>query len=215
MNSPSSRQPLLALRPRREIGAVRRAVDISVVLVVAPVVVPTLFVLAALVKLDSPGPAFYGHDRVGTGGRRFRMWKLRTMVTGAAAMKDDLAAQNMLAWPDFKVAVDPRVTRMGRWLRMTSLDELPQLWHILRGDMTLVGPRACSIATGDYALWQTERLEHRPGLFGAWQAHHRATTSFDERCRIEIRERREPSMMRDLVVSAQSFLAVARRNGAV
>ena len=205
----------MAIPPRREISALRRAVDVSAILVSALVVVPCILLCAAVVKIDSPGPAFYAHGRIGAGGRRFRMWKLRTMVAGAAQMKDELAAQNALAWPDFKVVADPRVTRVGRWLRKTSLDELPQLWHVLRGDMTLVGPRACSIELGSYELWQTERLDHRPGLFGRWQAHHRATATFSERCRIEIRERRECTTLGDLSVSAQSFLSVARRDGAL
>lgn len=206
-------RPLLIGSRRREISSLRRSIDICVVLLVAPITLAILLLLVVVVKLDSRGPAFYGHERFGAGGRRFRMWKLRTMAQDAEARKDELMHLNSLTWPDFKVERDPRVTRAGRVLRATTLDELPQLWHVFLGDMTLVGPRASFVKVTDYQLWQTERLEYRPGLFGSWQALARGTAAFDDRCRMDIRDRRAQSFGGDLALSVDSIAAVLRRTG--
>ena len=120
---------------------------------------------------------------------------------------------NTLSWPDFKLERDPRITRVGRVLRSTSLDELPQLWHVLVGDMTLVGPRASFVNVANYRLWQTERLEYRPGLFGSWQAMGRGTAGFDDRCRMDIRDRRSQSLRGDVALAIDTILAVLRRTG--
>jgi lipopolysaccharide/colanic/teichoic acid biosynthesis glycosyltransferase len=197
----------------REISGLRRLVDVAVVLLVSPLIAPLLLVLALLVKLDSRGPAFYSQKRIGAGGRPFRMWKLRTMVADAESRKEELLALNALTWPDFKLEQDPRVTRVGRLLRATTLDELPQLLHVLRGEMTLVGPRAWSLDVASYKLWQTERLEYRPGLFGSWQAGARGVATVDDRCRMDIRDRRSESLGRDIGLTARSLLAVLRRTG--
>lgn len=206
-------RPLLVGGGAREISLPRRLVDVTVVLLASPFVVPLLLVLATLVKLDSRGPAFYSHSRVGAGGRSLRMWKLRTMVADAESRKEKLLALNALAWPDFKLERDPRVTRVGRFLRATTLDELPQLLHVLRGEMTLVGPRAWSVDVASYELWQTERLEYRPGLFGSWQAGARGVVTVDDRCRLDIRDRRSESLGGDLVLTIRSIFAVLRRTG--
>jgi lipopolysaccharide/colanic/teichoic acid biosynthesis glycosyltransferase len=203
---------LVAPRPR-EVSPLRRAVDVAVVLVAAAVFLPVVVVLAILIKIDSPGPVFYRQQRFGAGGRAFEMLKLRTMVSNAASLKEELLALNSLTWPDFKIERDPRVTRVGRWIRAATLDELPQLWHVLRGDMTLVGPRASFVDVSNYELWQTERLEYRPGLFGSWQAGARGIAAFDDRCRMDIRDRRLQSLVSDVGLSVDSILAVLRRNG--
>ena len=182
-------------------AASRRSIDVIVVVAVAPLLVPLVLLLALIVKLDSPGPAFWSHSRVGRGGKTFKMLKLRTMGADAEQRKAALKHLNVLEWPDFKIPNDPRVTRVGRWLRKTSLDELPQFWNVLRGDMTLVGPRPCSVPVSDYKLWQTERLEATPGLFGRWQACGRNRADFDKRCRMDIAQLRSQSM-RDAVRDA-------------
>jgi len=176
----------------------------------APFVLVMTGVLAILIKLDSSGPVFITHTRVGRGGREFRLLKLRTMVKDAEQLKEPLRHLNVLPWPDFKIPNDPRVTRLGRWLRRTSLDELPQLWNVVRGEMTLVGPRPCSVPVARYRLWQTERLEVTPGLLGRWQAEGRNQADFDSRCRMDIDQSRRRSPSLGMVLMARTVFAVLR-----
>ncbi|HMB71861.1 MAG TPA: sugar transferase, partial [bacterium] len=136
----------------------KRAFDVAVCLALVPLALPILLLCAILIRLDSPGPVFFAQRRTGQGGRRFRMFKLRTMVRDAEAQKERYLAINELSYPDFKIAADPRITRMGTVLRKTSLDELPQIWNVLRGDMTLVGPRPTSFSSSTYKPWHTARL---------------------------------------------------------
>ncbi len=203
-----------ALPASRSRRVARRLLDLVVLTVAAPLVVPLVLVLAALVKLDSPGPAFIRHRRVGRAGRPFDLFKLRTMVEDADELKEQLRHLNVLPWPDFKIPDDPRVTRVGRLLRRSSLDELPQLWNVVRGEMTLIGPRPCSIPLERYALWQTERLEVTPGIVGVWQATARGKASFAERCSLDIRQARSLSVPRALALSASTVVAVLTGRGA-
>jgi lipopolysaccharide/colanic/teichoic acid biosynthesis glycosyltransferase len=198
-----------ARRGRTPAQHVRRAVDIAVVVALAPLAVPLVALFALAAAVESPGPVFVRHRRVGLGGKRVEILKLRTMVPNAEDLKQSLAHLNVRAWPDFKIPNDPRVTRVGRFLRRTSLDELPQLWNLLRGDVTLVGPRPCSIDVAKYELWQTERLEAVPGLFGRWQAVGRGSAEFDDRCRMDI------AQIRDTSVAGQARLAAATVSGVV
>jgi lipopolysaccharide/colanic/teichoic acid biosynthesis glycosyltransferase len=198
----------IASRPSRLGPLARRVVDLVVLLLVAPVALALVAVLAVAVKLDSPGPGFVTHRRIGRGGREFRMLKVRTMVRNAEQMKAQLMDLNVLPVPDFKIPNDPRVTRVGRWLRKTSLDELPQLWNVLRGEMTLVGPRPCSIDVARYELWQTERLEVTPGLIGRWQAEGRNHSDFAARCRMDIRQLRTDSPAASLLLAAKTLKAM-------
>jgi len=202
------------LRRARPSGLARRAVDLTILLALAPLVLPLLALLALAVKLDSPGPVLVRHERLGQGGRRFRLLKLRTMVIDAELMKAELSHLNTLPWPDFKIPNDPRITRLGRWLRVTSLDELPQLWNMLRGELTLIGPRPCSIPVGHYELWQTERLEAMPGIFGHWQANGRARVSFAGRCRMDIDQIKNRTLGREVKLVARTVLALLSGRGA-
>jgi lipopolysaccharide/colanic/teichoic acid biosynthesis glycosyltransferase len=199
---------------RSSVGIVRRAVDVLVVVLAAPIVVPLIGLVALVVRLDTPGPTLVRHERLGRGGRRIQLLKLRTMVADADRLKQELAHLNVLAWPDFKIPNDPRVTRVGAFLRRTSLDELPQLWNVLRGELTLVGPRPCSVGVDKYVLWQTERLEATPGLFGRWQARGRAAVSFDERCRMDIGDLRSRSLRAELRVTFETLVALVAGRGA-
>ena len=137
------------------------------------VCLPVLALCALAVRLDSPGPGAVRQLRTGRDGRRFRMYKFRTMVENAEELKASLAHLNVLPAPDFKIPNDPRITRVGKLLRATSLDELPQLLNVLRGDMSLVGPRPTSFAPSTYELWHTHRLDVPPGLTGLWQVEGR------------------------------------------
>jgi lipopolysaccharide/colanic/teichoic acid biosynthesis glycosyltransferase len=119
-----------------------------------------------------------------------------------------------MAWPDFKIADDPRVTRLGRVLRKSSLDELPQLYNVLRGQMTLIGPRPCSVALADYRLWQSERLEVTPGIVGRWQAEGRGAMDFADRCRLDIRQVRTHSLRLELLLVLATIRSVFASKGA-
>lgn len=192
----------------------KRAIDVTVALLLLLAVTPLLLVLAVAIRVTAPGaPVIFRQRRTGRGGRDFTLYKLRTMVADAEARKEELRALSEVAWPDFRVRDDPRVTRLGRTLRRTSLDELPQLLNVLRGDMTLVGPRPTSFSAATYAAWQLERLEVRPGLTGPWQLDGRSSLDFADRCRMEISFLRQPSLRRELVLLARTPLAVLRRTG--
>lgn len=175
---------------------------------------PVMLVIAVAVKLDDrSAPVIFRQPRAGLAGIPFQVLKFRTMVAGADAIKESLRVQSSVAWPDFRLEKDPRVTRMGRFLRTTSLDELPQLVNVLRGDMSLVGPRPTSFAAGTYELWQTERLGFRPGLTGPWQVGGRRSMAFDERCRLEITFFRNRSVAADVRILLKTVSAVLRRTG--
>lgn len=166
---------------------VRRGVDLLAVVLTAPLTIPLALFCAVAIKLESPrGPAIFVQHRSGLAGRRFALYKFRTMVPEAEELKAELADRNELSWPDFKIEHDPRITKVGRLLRSTSLDELPQLLNVLRGDMGLVGPRPTFFPADDYTLWQTERLDARPGLTGVWQLGGRASVDFADRSRLDI-----------------------------
>jgi len=191
----------------------KRLFDLAVCVLLLPVVLP-LFLLSALaIRLDSPGPIFHAQERTGRDGTTFRMLKFRTMVRNAAELKAQLAHLNVLPPPDFKIPHDPRITRVGKFLRQTSLDELPQLLNVLRGDMSLVGPRPTSFAPTTYELWHTHRLEVTPGITGLWQVKGRNTTTFDERLRLDIEYIEHRSFALDLKILLQTVPSVLRRTG--
>lgn len=192
----------------------KRALDLGVCLAVLPCVVLVLACCALAIKLDSPGPVFFFQQRTGHGGRRFRMWKLRTMRRDAEQMKQQLMHLNVLSYPDFKIVDDPRVTRVGRVLRKTSLDELPQFFNVLSGEMSLVGPRPTSFAADTYRLWHTARLEVQPGITGLWQVSGRNELDFDDRLRLDITYIRRRSFLLDLHILWRTVGAVASRRGA-
>ena len=203
-----------ASRRRSAYERQKRCLDVVVCLLALPVLVPLGVVCAVAVRCSGPGPILFAQQRTGLGGRPFTMYKFRSMVADAAQRKEQLKQQVGISGPDFKLAGDPRITRTGRVMRALSLDELPQFWNVLCGDMTLVGPRPTSFLTGAYVLWHTERLDVRPGLTGLWQIHKRGDTDFDARVRLDIRYVRERSLMLDLKILALTIPAVASRKGA-
>ena len=148
------------------------------------------------------------HWRTGQGGIRFRMFKFRTMFTNAEDLKEDYLHLNQLTWPDFKISDDPRVTRVGHLLRKTSLDELPQLLNVLKGDMSLVGPRPTSFDASTYDLWHTERLEVMPGITGLWQISGRGDVDFDERLRMDVEYIERQSIWLDLWIISNRRLMI-------
>jgi lipopolysaccharide/colanic/teichoic acid biosynthesis glycosyltransferase len=192
----------------------KRGFDLAVCIWLLPVVAILMLLLALIIRLDSPGSILIAQERTGRDGRRFRMYKFRTMVRNAEELKAGLAHLNVLPPPDFKIPKDPRITRVGMILRQTSLDELPQLVNVLRGDMSLVGPRPTSFEPTTYSLWHTRRLEVTPGITGLWQLKGRNLTTFDERLRLDIEYIEHRSFWLDLKILLQTVPAVFRRSGA-
>ncbi len=192
----------------------KRLMDLSLSLLALPFVLPVMAVCAIALWIENPGPIVFAQQRTGRGGRRFRMYKLRSMYRNAEELKEKYRHLNELTWPDFKISNDPRVTRVGRFLRKTSLDELPQLFNVIKGDMSLVGPRPTSFDAGTYTLWHTERLEVPPGITGLWQVNGRSDLEFDERLRLDIEYIRRRSLWFDTKLIIQTVGAVLFPKGA-
>ncbi len=193
----------------------KRVMDLTLVILSVPVWLPLLGLIALAIAVSSPGaPVIFVQERTGKGGTRFKMYKFRSMVPNAEALKAQYAHLNELQWPDFKITKDPRITPLGRFLRETSLDELPQLFNVLKGEMSLVGPRPTSFTPDTYRLWQTERLDVLPGLTGLWQIAGRAQLEFDDRLRLDIAYIERASLALDLVLILKTLVAVVRRRGA-
>ena len=198
--------------------AIKRVVDVAGATLGLVVLAPLLAALGAIIKLDSPGPVIFRHRRVGTGGRSFLMLKFRTMVDGAEALKPSLAHLNHTGDPRlFKIPNDPRVSRVGRWLRRWSLDELPQLWNVLKAEMSLVGPRP--FPESDFMEYQVHhfaRLGAKPGITGLWQVSGRSEiVDFEEVVALDTRYVREWSVLLDVKILLNTIPAVVRRKGAV
>jgi len=194
--------------------ALKRACDIVFCVLMAPFVGPVLILCYITIKIDSPGPVFFYQKRTGMGGQRFRMYKLRTMVRNAEELKEKYMHLNELTYPDFKISKDPRITRVGRFLRKTSLDELPQIINVFKGEMTLVGPRPTSFSAKTYNLWHTARLEVWPGMTGLWQVSGRNELDFDDRLRLDIAYLRNQCLMLDLQIILRTFATVFHGRGA-
>jgi len=193
----------------------KRALDLAVGLAVLPLILLVIAICAVVIRIESPGaPALFRQVRTGKGGRKFRMYKLRTMVPDAHELKARLMHLNEHRHPDFKITNDPRVTGCGRILRKTSLDELPQIFNVILGDMTLVGPRPTSFGPETYRLWHTARLEVKPGLTGLWQVSGRADLDFDERLRLDIAYIRHRCLWLDIKILLRTFTAVLTTRGA-
>lgn len=193
----------------------KRIMDLGIVLLALPLWVPVMAVCALLVKLEDPkSPAVYVQQRTGKGGRRFKMYKFRTMVRDADQLKEQLSHLNELQWPDFKITSDPRITPQGRFLRKTSLDELPQVFNVIKGEMSLVGPRPTSFSPNTYALWQTKRLDVLPGITGLWQIEGRAKTEFDERLRLDIAYIERRCLRLDFTILLRTVWSVVQQEGA-
>jgi lipopolysaccharide/colanic/teichoic acid biosynthesis glycosyltransferase len=199
----------------------KRIFDLSLTLGTAPLWLPLMLLIALLVYLDSGKPIFFTQERTGRGGKRFKMYKFRTMVPNAEELLKELAAKGLakldakgkLAEP-LKLERDPRVTRIGRFLRKTSLDELPQLLNVIRGDMSLVGPRPTSWDLGSYTLLQTERLSVQPGITGLWQVYGRGDTDFSSWVQWDVLYIEKMSLTLDVKILIRTVAQVLKRRGA-
>jgi lipopolysaccharide/colanic/teichoic acid biosynthesis glycosyltransferase len=193
----------------------KRVMDLLLVLLTLPLWLPLNGIIALIIYLASPGaPVIFKQLRTGKGGRRFYMYKFRTMVPDAEELKSKYTHLNELQWPDFKITDDPRIIPIGKFLRKTSLDEIPQFFNILKGEMSLVGPRPTSFGPETYKLWHTSRLDVMPGLTGLWQIIGRAELEFDDRLRLDIAYIERACLWLDIVILFRTFLAVFQSRGA-
>lgn len=210
--TPIERRSILLFRADYKL--VKRILDITLCLMILPPVSIVIGIISLLIWLNDPGPVLFKQMRTGKGGRRFRMYKFRTMVKNAEALKAKYAHLNELTPPDFKITNDPRVTPIGKILRKTSLDELPQIFNVLKGDMSLVGPRPTSFDSSTYSLWHTERLEVLPGITGLWQVNGRSELDFNERLRLDIEYIENQSLRLDIQILIQTVVSVFTQRGA-
>lgn len=193
---------------------VKRTLDVLGALIGIPVCTPLMMVTAVLIKLDSRGPILFTQERVGETGEVFRIFKFRTMVVNAEELLDHLIDLDALDEPVFKLKNDPRVTRIGRVLRRWSIDELPQLFNVLKGEMSLVGPRPEEVRiVRYYSPWHWRRLMAKPGVTGPVQVSGRGDLSLTERVHLEVDYIRNYSVRRDVKILLKTIPAVIQGNG--
>lgn len=167
---------------------IKRLIDVVCSFLGVIVLSPLFIVIAIIIKTTSKGPVFFSQKRVGKNGKEFNMYKFRSMVVNAEELKEKLAAQNEMSGPMFKMKDDPRVTKVGKFIRKTSLDELPQLWNVLKGDMSLVGPRpSLPKEVAQFEEWMYRRLEVKPGLTCYWQVSGRNNIDFEDWMKLDIK----------------------------
>ncbi len=196
---------------------VKRAMDLVIAALGLVVLAPFFALLAVVIRLDSKGPIFFTQPRAGIGGRPFRMWKFRTMLDGADGLREAVSHLNQSGDPRlFKIMEDPRATRVGGWLRRWSIDELPQLWNVLKGEMSLVGPRPFFESDLDYyEIHHFGRLGAKPGITGLWQVSGRSDiVNFEEVVDLDTRYIRDWSLLMDFAILLKTIPVVIRRRGA-
>jgi len=223
-------QPLIALTAPGLKGwqlLLKRMFDVVGSVLGLVVTAPLIALIAVAIKLDSPGPVFFRQERIGTGGRRFRVWKFRTMRNGASDAAHRQLVQRMLngeeaatghagsdGRPVYKLVNDDRVTRVGRWLRRTSLDEVPQLFNVMRGQMSLVGPRPpLGYELDAYDHWQFDRLKVLPGITGLWQVSGRNLLTYRQMCELDLEYVRRWSLWLDFKILVKTIPAVLFNSG--
>jgi exopolysaccharide biosynthesis polyprenyl glycosylphosphotransferase len=199
---------------------IKRAFDYCLTIPGLILISPLLLLIAIAIKLNSSGPVIFRQKRVGLGGRIFEAYKFRTMYKDA---DPSLHQEHIKAYAEgmldetkgIKLKDDPRITRVGRFLRETSLDELPQTFNVLKGEMSLVGPRPVVVYEADlYDLWHSERFNVLPGITGLWQVTGRSTVTFDEQLRLDIRYIRNQSLLLDIQILLKTISAVLSKRGA-
>jgi lipopolysaccharide/colanic/teichoic acid biosynthesis glycosyltransferase len=195
--------------------AAKRGLDVIGAAVALALLAPLLPFVALAIRLDSRGPVFFGQMRCGKDGRPFQMWKLRSMVQHAETLRSRLEDRNEMNGPVFKVESDPRITRVGRWLRRLSLDETPQFWNVLCGEMSLVGPRPplpCEVE--EYGPRERRRLDVTPGITCTWQVSGRNEIGFDQWVDMDIEYIESWSLRSDLSLLVRTLPAVISGRGA-
>ncbi len=196
-------------------NVVKRAFDIVIAFTILVITSPIMLIAAILVRCTSKGPIIFVQERVGRGGKTFSCLKFRSMCADAEKLKADLMQQNELSGPVFKIKNDPRVTPVGRWMRKLSIDELPQLWNVLRGDMSIVGPRPpLPSEVAQYTVHQQQRLAVRPGLTCLWQINGRSNVDFDRWVELDLAYIENMSFITDVKIVLQTIPAVLFGRGA-
>ncbi len=214
-NSGPADKALAELSENKPIAVAQRLFDIVLSVLLLILCWPVFLLTAIVIRLDSPGPALFAQVRVGKNGKEFRLFKFRSMTVDAEAMLDQLEPENERDGPLFKIREDPRVTRIGRLLRKSSLDELPQLINILKGDMSLVGPRpALPVEVAQYTPYQRQRLIVTPGLTGLWQVSGRADLPFDQSVELDLYYIDNQSVWLNLWIVVKTVPAVISARGA-
>jgi exopolysaccharide biosynthesis polyprenyl glycosylphosphotransferase len=194
---------------------IKRGVDVVFSLLVLILAAPLMGLIALAIKLGSPGPVLFRQQRVGKGGKIFVLYKFRSMAVGAEEQQELLSDLNEADGPIFKIKEDPRVTRVGRWLRRLSLDELPQFYNVLRGDMSLIGPRPpVPEEVAQYQPWHMRRLEIAPGITGLWQVSGRSELPFDEMALLDIYYAEQWSPALDVKILLRTIPTVVFGDGA-
>ncbi len=212
---PASVVELEGTRESRTYAVLKRVIDIGVAFFLLILFLPIIPVVTLLILLDSPGPIFFKQKRVGKNGKVFNFYKFRSMVSGAEKVIGSLRPLSGVDGPVFKIKDDPRITHVGRFLRRSSLDELPQLINVLRGDMSVVGPRPnLPSEVSQYQPWQKRRLDVVPGITCFWQIAGRSHIGFQEWMRLDLEYVRKRSLTTDLKIMFKTVPAVIARKGA-
>ncbi len=208
--------PVVAFPRPRGARVIKRAIDIAGAVLGLVLAAPVMLLIALAVRISSRGPVMFAQERCGLGGRRFRFYKFRTMVADAEHRRAELVHLNEMRGPMFKISRDPRITRLGAVLRKSSLDELPQLWNVLRGEMSLVGPRPpIPEEVARYDAHQFQRLAVIPGITGLWQVSGRSTINdFETWLALDLAYARRWSLWLDLRILAKTVIVVLSGRGA-
>jgi len=205
----------LAVEKKRSFDIFKRFTDIAIAALILLLVLPVIPVIILLIKLDSPGPVLFRQKRVGKDGREFDFFKFRSMRVGAENVIASLRPLSGVDGPVFKLKDDPRVTGTGRFLRRSSLDELPQLLNVLKGEMSIVGPRPnLPSEVSQYLPWQRRRLDVTPGITCYWQIAGRSHIGFQEWMRLDLEYIRSRSLVTDMKIMLKTIPAVIARKGA-
>lgn len=206
-----------SVKPKPIYDFVKRVFDIVWSLIGLIVLSPVFIILSILVKTTSEGPVFFVHKRVGKGGKTIKIYKFRSMVTNAEELIKQFTPEQKAEYEkNFKLENDPRITKVGNFMRKTSLDELPQLINILKGDISIVGPRpVMDVETKIYGNYRNMLLSVKPGLTGFWAANGRSHTTYTRRRAMEIYYVKNRSLWLDIKIICKTFISVFKRDGAV
>lgn len=192
----------------------KRAIDISGAFLGLVVLSPIILIISILIKLDSKGPILFSQNRVGKDKKVFKMYKFRSMVVNAEELKSKLKEQNEMSGPMFKMKEDPRVTKIGKFIRKTSIDELPQLINVIKGEMSLVGPRpSLPKEVEQFESWMMERFKVKPGLTCYWQVYGRNDIDFEEWMKLDVQYVRKRNLLTDIkLIFKTAFLLLGDKN---
>lgn len=185
---------------------IKRIIDIIGSLCGIVLLSPIIIIIGILIKIESKGPIFFAQNRIGLNRKEFKMYKLRSMVVNAEEIKEKLKNKNEMSGPMFKIKDDPRITKMGKFIRKTSIDELPQLINVLKGDMSLVGPRPSLLnEVKEFEPWMLKRLEVKPGLTCYWQVMGRNNIDFEQWMKLDVKYVNERSLWLDIKLIFRTF----------